>query len=75
MGYEKNGDKQITRHHRKNRANRGTDDESNISLVPRKKHESFHTLFSTMNTSQIAEELNKVWIDPTYELVVVKRGA
>jgi len=69
----KNNPHQLTRHHRRQKCHKGTDDPSNISIVPRYLHEAYHTLFKNMNTNQIANELNEVWIDPSFELVARKK--
>jgi len=63
---------ELTRHHRKARKNSGTNDQSNISMVPRKHHEAFHILFKTDSVYKIAEKLNNIWIDPEYRLIVEK---
>lgn len=36
-----------------------------------KKQTAWHDLFGSMKISQIVAEINAVWIDPTYELVMV----
>lgn len=61
---------QLTRHHRNPRSNNGSDKPENISLVPLKKHQAFHALFSNDDVYKIAEKLNNVWIDPRFELIV-----
>lgn len=63
---------QLTRHHRKPKSHNGSDDESNISIVPEKKHQYFHGLFGTDSVHQIAKKLNEIWIDPAYKLLVIK---
>jgi len=60
-----------SRHHRKMRGHGGGTEKENISIVPHHKHVAFHTLFGNMNTFQIVEYLNKVWIDPKKQLVIV----
>jgi len=37
------------------------------------EHQAFHILFSNRDTYEIAEILNKTWIDPDYKLIVVRR--
>lgn len=71
----KNCPNERTRHHRKPRALGGGNDPRNISLVSRKKHQSFHTLFGSMTVQAIARELNQVWLDREFVLVPVKRSA
>ncbi len=65
---------QLTKHHRIPQSHPNSSNESwNISLVPLKKHQSYHTLFSNDNVYKIAEKLNRIWIDPRFKLVVEKR--
>jgi len=65
--------KVMTKHHRKMQHHKGTDAPSNIYIVCEKKHQAFHTLFGHMNAEEIAQELNKHWIDPAYYLECRKR--
>jgi len=69
----KNSDNSVTRHHRKPKSIGGNDDLKNISIVQRKRHEAWHLLFSNMTASQIAFEINSVWIDPDYCLILTKK--
>ena len=65
--------KKKSRHHRRSKFHGGTDDPSNISWVSDKRHKAFHILWSGEKTvDQIALELSKVWIDPHFELKVVR---
>ena len=60
-------------HHRLPRVQGGTrkSPTGNIVKVDARRHEAWHTLFSSyMTTYQIAKELNDLWIDPRYRLVV-----
>lgn len=65
--------KNLTKHHRVPRSKGGDNSERNISFVPRNKHESYHLLFANHLPEEVAEILNKHWIDPDYKLIVVKR--
>lgn len=66
---------QLTKHHRIPRANpNSTDEKWNISMVPLKKHQAYHTLFGTKNPQQIAEYLSSVWITPSFKLIAVKNS-
>lgn len=58
--------KKLTKHHRRNRHNGGDSRPENISYVPNKKHEAFHTVFGSMNSEEICSLLNKVWGDYRY---------
>lgn len=62
-----------SRHHRKCRSNGGTNDKENIVYVSQVAHRAFHTLFANKNAYGIAQILNKIWIDPEYELIVRKK--
>jgi hypothetical protein len=61
----------LTRHHRRPRSKRGTDHDSNISIVPSNKHEAWHLLFSNKEPHEIAKIINEVWLDPDYHFVAV----
>jgi hypothetical protein len=69
------------RHHRKARANGGSDRESNISIVPIRAHHAFNALFGgsptpdhvALTLEAVLRQINDVWLDPAYEIVAVKR--
>lgn len=62
------------RHHRKPQCQGGDDEKRNISRVSAKKHAAWHMLFDGEMTPQdIADVINRVWLDPDYILVVKKR--
>ncbi len=67
-------DNKPSRHHRRCRSNHGSNDESNISMVSVKKHQAWHTLFQAMTPEMICDEINRVWLDPDYEFICIKRG-
>jgi hypothetical protein len=60
-----------TRHHRKPTSIGGTNEKRNISFVPQKQHEAWHTLFENKTPLQIVTKINKDYIDPDYTLVLV----
>lgn len=66
----KNSDNQSTRHHRKGKCYGGSDHESNISIVSRKKHQAYHTLFGDAYLPDVVRQLNEIWIDPKYEIII-----
>ena len=68
-----NDPNQITRHHRKPRCQGGDNTDDNVIKVPRNKHESFHLLFNEGDPEYIAKVLNETWINPEYEVRIVKR--
>lgn len=63
----------LDKHHRRPSSIGGDGSPENISRVDPAKHRAYHVLFKNWEVSLIAEELNRKWIDTTYELVVVKR--
>ena len=66
--------KHLTTHHRKARCVQGTSDPKNLSKVPENKHRAYHLLFGHGDPFYIARILNKMWIDPDYEIVVIKKN-
>lgn len=67
-------DKQYdTEHHRCPKSLGGKAVQGNISLVPGNKHRAWHLLFRNHPPEIVAKIINKVWIDPDYEMVVVRR--
>lgn len=64
----------MSRHHRKSRALHGDSSPSNISEVPEKQHQAFHTLWDGTKTArEICDDLNNRWIDNDFFLVCIKR--
>lgn len=63
----------MTRHHKKCRSNGGTDDWSNLSYVPQIQHRAWHTLFKNDKPEEIVRQINSMWLDPAYELVLKPR--
>ena len=64
----------MTRHHRKPKSLGGGRSKRNISLLPNKKHVAWHILFENWPAHKIAEEINQKFIDPDYQLVIVRRS-
>ncbi len=60
-------------HHRKCRSNGGTNDDDNLIRVPTHLHRAWHLLFKNWTAENIAKNINSVWLDPAYELVVRKK--
>lgn len=60
----------VNRHHRKPKSRGGDNSVGNISRVEVNKHRAWHTLFENMTAQEIANEINRTWIDPEYFLVV-----
>ncbi len=56
-------------HHRKPRSLGGGDEKVNLSEVDPKKHEAWHLLFSNKTPEAIAQEINRVWLDPNWVFV------
>ena len=57
------------RHHRLPSSRGGGNEERNISIVPSHEHRAFHLLFANKTAPEIAEVLNRIWIDPDFRLV------
>jgi len=62
-----------TKHHRKCRSNGGDSQPSNIVYVPKRHHEAWHRLFQNLEAHAIAELINELWLDPSWELVARRR--
>lgn len=60
-------------HHRVPVSRSGSDEETNISIVAVRSHESYHFLFSNLSPEGIAKMLTERWIDPNYEMIARKR--
>jgi len=61
-----------TKHHRKPRSLGGSNKPANISRVSAKAHTAYHILFGNKQPREIADELNRHWIDPDYRLVAIR---
>ena len=59
-----------SRHHRKPRSIQGTNEERNISELPRSRHAAWHALFQNWTAERIADEINRRYLDPDFEFVV-----
>lgn len=51
----------------------GTDyfPEGNLAKVSKRQHAHYHALFGVKNPEQIVHYLNRKWIDPRFQLVVI----
>lgn len=58
-------------HHRRPRSVGGTNSPSNISYVPSRKHNNYHTIFGDFNIFQVADKIN-AYFRPLGYLVYVK---
>lgn len=58
-------------HHRRPRSIGGDSRPSNLSWVKRKKHCAWPTLFQSMTAQQIVTEINELWLDPRYKMVLI----
>jgi len=63
----------LHRHHRRPRSIGGSNKDCNISLVYRDQHTAWHQLFRNFEAEQIAEIINRTWLDPDYEFVCVRK--
>ena len=62
----------MSRHHRRCRSH-GVGKKGNVITVRDDLHRAYHLLFANKYPWQVAEILNKTWIDTDYQLVCVKR--
>ena len=53
---------------------KGDSSPSNLSLVPDKKHQAWHLLFSNHTVHVIANIINQTWIDSNFELIVRRKN-
>jgi hypothetical protein len=58
--------KKLTRHHRRPRSIGGCDQDWNISMLPEKQHQAWHTLFTNKTAFEIAEMINELYLDSRY---------
>ena len=58
------------KHHRKPRFVGGRNNKRNISFVCKEKHHCWHVLFGIKTAHEIADEINKHWIDPDFKFIV-----
>ena len=68
-------EKPMTIHHRLPSSRGGKSNPENLSKVPEKMHQGWHTLFCNMLAKEIAKLINDVWIDPAYIFVCMPRNA
>ena len=61
-----------SRHHRLPRSRGGGSQDHNISVVDSKQHQAWHTLFSNLHPTTIADIINQKWLDPKYRFVCEK---
>ena len=62
----------LTKHHRKPKHLGGKRNPVNISIIPWEKHCAWHVLFRDMTPEEIFKEINTRFIDPEYELVLIR---
>lgn len=62
-------------HHRKPKklGGSGRIDGPNMVEVSIVEHRAWHTLFGTKTPEEIAEVINRTWLDPAYEMIVSKK--
>ena len=61
------------RHHRRPRSKGGSNDERNISIVEQNQHRAYHCLFQNMLPEEVAKVLTKVWVDPDYIILAIRK--
>lgn len=60
------------KHHKKCTSNGGDNSKDNVSWVSRARHQAWHILTGNTHPEEIAEVINRDFLDPDYELVAVK---
>lgn len=63
----------MTRHHKKPKSIGGSDSPENISMLPKNLHSAWHCLFKTYDAHRIASLINKYYLDPAFEFIVVPK--
>ena len=61
-------------HHRKPRSLGGPSEARNMAELPIEKHNAWHTLFWNLQPPVIAQIINRFYLDPDYEFVVVRKS-
>lgn len=74
MSHSRKVNQELTKHHRKCKKNGGSDNPKNISMLPRIKHEAWHTLTGHMHPEDIAVLFNSHFLDPDYQFICVKKS-
>lgn len=64
----------ITRHHRRPKSQGLNNEPENISYIKLKHHKAWHLIFADMTPEEIAEEINKKYLDPAFRMVVKPTG-
>ena len=62
-----------TWHHKRPRSLFGTNEPNNLIYIKATHHTAWHTLFKNFGPHRIAKLINKLYLDPDYEFVVVER--
>ena len=65
--------RRYNKHHRKPKSRGGGNSQRNISIVPIVQHQAWHTLFANQSAEEIAEAINRHWLDPDYKMVAVRK--
>jgi len=57
-------------HHRLARSRGGKTNKFNCVRVNEKRHYAWHVMFGNMTGEEIAREINNLWIDPRFKVVL-----
>jgi len=60
---------EMSRHHKKCRANGGKTSIRNVILIQDNLHRAWHTLFGSMSGVEIARVITNVFLDPDYQMI------
>lgn len=60
-------------HHRLPESRGGTNEQRNISIVPKSYHDAWHHLFGNMTAEEVAQSITDTWICPDFYFIAVPR--
>lgn len=63
----------LSKHHRKPRFLKGSNEDRNISYLSDYVHRAWHVLFSVKTPREIAETINRLFLDPDYEMIARRK--
>ncbi len=64
----------LTKHHRRPKAQNGTDEEDNIIYLPRAEHQAWSTLFKGYQSPiEIARQISERYLDPNWQLIAIRK--
>lgn len=75
MGKRDSRRRKMTKHHRLPQSLGGTDSypKDNVARLRNDRHQAWHNLFSNFEAPRICELINRYYLDPRYEFILVRR--